>query len=185
MELILKQYDIPLLRFSATNDSSTPEIEVHWINEDQRHLLPLDMELSPEGISRWMRRRTIPRNRAYVNRLLAKCGLNANRPMGILALCKGLSVDDSYWVVEEGFEGTFEKYNLFENRFSEVLALIAFTGYGSSNRSSLASRYAAQVLAQNQRKSHAVQGRHRRRLQHGRRAILRALRRAGCRRHGD
>lgn len=132
-------YDIPLLRFSATNDSSTPEIKVHWINEDQRHLLPLDMELSPEGISRWMRRRTIPRNRAYVNRLLAKCGLNANRPMGILALCKGLSVDDSYWVVEEGFEGTFEKYNLFENRFSEVLALIAFTGYGSSNRSSLAS----------------------------------------------
>ena len=127
MELILKQYDIPLLRFSATNDSSTPEIEVHWINEDQRHLLPLDMELSPEGISRWMRRRTIPRNRTYVNRLLAKCGLNANRPMGILALCKGLSVDDSYWVVEEGFEGTFEKYNLFENRFSEVLALIAFT----------------------------------------------------------
>ena len=118
MELILKQYDIPLLRFSATNDSSTPEIEVHWINEDQRHLLPLDMELSPEGISRWMRRRTIPRNRAYVNRLLAKCGLNANRPMGILALCKGLSVDDSYWVIEEGFEGTFEKYNLFENRFS-------------------------------------------------------------------
>ena len=139
MELILKQYDIPLLRFSATNDSSTPEIEVHWLNEEQRHLLPLDMELSPEGISRWMRRRTIPRNRAYVNRLLAKCGLNANRPMGILALCKGLSVDDSYWVVEEGFEGTFEKYNLFENRFSEVLALIAFTGYGSSNRSSLAS----------------------------------------------
>ena len=110
MELILKQYDIPLLRFSATNDSSTPEIEVHWINEDQRHLLPLDMELSPEGISRWMRRRTIPRNRAYVNRLLAKCGLNANRPMGILALCKGLSVDDSYWVVEEGFEGTFEAH---------------------------------------------------------------------------
>ena len=52
MELILKQYDIPLLRFSATNDSSTPEIEVHWINEDQKHLLPLDMELSPEGISR-------------------------------------------------------------------------------------------------------------------------------------
>ena len=44
MELILKQYDIPLLRFSATNDSSTPEIEVHWINEYQRHLLPLDSD---------------------------------------------------------------------------------------------------------------------------------------------
>ena len=44
MELILKQYDIPLLRFSATNDSSTPEIEVHWINEDRMHLLPLDSD---------------------------------------------------------------------------------------------------------------------------------------------
>ena len=48
--------------------------------------------------------------------------------MGTLALCKGLSVDDSYWVIEESFEGTFVKYILFENRFSEVLALIAFTG---------------------------------------------------------
>ena len=47
MELILKQYDIPLLRFSATNDSSTPEIEVHWINEDQKHLLPLDSDNAP------------------------------------------------------------------------------------------------------------------------------------------
>lgn len=139
MELVLKQYDIPLMRFSATNDASTPEIDIHWINEEQKHLLPLDMEQTPEGVSRWLRHRTIPRNRAYVNRFLAKCGLNANRPMGIIAVCKGLSVDDSYWVVEEGFEGAFARYNLFENRFSEVLALIAFTGYGSSNRSSLAS----------------------------------------------
>ena len=139
MELELRQYDIPLMRFSATNDASTPEIDIHWINEEQKHLLPLDMEQTPEGVSRWLRHRTIPRNRAYVNRFLAKCGLNANRPMGIIAVCKGLSVDDSYWVVEEGFEGTFARYNLFENRFSEVLALIAFTGYGSSNRSSLAS----------------------------------------------
>ena len=43
MELELRQYDIPLMRFSATNDASTPEIDIHWINEEQKHLLPLDM----------------------------------------------------------------------------------------------------------------------------------------------
>lgn len=42
-------------------------------------------------------------------------------------------------LTEEGFEGTFEAYNLYDNPFSRVLALIAFTGYGSSVRTSLAS----------------------------------------------
>jgi hypothetical protein len=48
-----------------------------------------------------------------------------------------LSLNDCYWVVEEGFEGTFSKYNLYDNRFSQILALIAITGYGKSIRSSL------------------------------------------------
>jgi hypothetical protein len=52
---------------------------------------------------------------------------------------KGLSLNDCYWVVEVGFPGTFAKHNLYDNRFSQTLALIAFTGYGSSVRSSLLS----------------------------------------------
>ena len=40
----------------------------------------------------------------------------------------GLSLGDSYWVVPEGFEGKFDAYNLYENRFSEALALVAYTG---------------------------------------------------------
>jgi len=59
--------------------------------------------------------------------------------MNIIKVSKGLSLNDCYWVVEEGFEGTFEKFNLYDNRFSQILALIAFTGYGSSIRTSLAS----------------------------------------------
>ena len=42
--------------------------------------------------------------------------------------CMGLSLNDSYWVVPEGFEGKFDAYNLYENRFSEALALVAYTG---------------------------------------------------------
>jgi hypothetical protein len=65
--------------------------------------------------------------------------LSLNRPLNIIKVSKGLSLNDCYWIVEEGFEGTFAKYNLYDNRFSQILANIAFTGYGSSVRSSLMS----------------------------------------------
>lgn len=139
MKYILKHFNIPLLKFSATLDTSTPEIELVWINEDKKSMLPLDLECSPEGISRWIRHRIIPKNRANMHSLLSKCGLSINRPMSIISVCKGLSLNDCYWVVEEGYEGTFEKVNLYDNPLSQVLAAIAFTGYGSGERSSLAS----------------------------------------------
>ena len=139
MKYTLKHFDTPLLTFTATQDTSMPEIELIWINEEKKNMLPLDLECSPEGISRWLRHRTIPKNRAYVQNLLSKCGLSINRPMSIISICKGLSLNDCYWVVEEGYEGTFEKVNLYDNPLSQVLAAIAFTGYGSSVRSSLAS----------------------------------------------
>ena len=137
MEYILKQFDKPLLKFSATTDTSEPEIQILWVDEENRSLLPLDLTLTPEGLSRWLRRRTIPKNRAYVHSLLAKCGLNLNRPLSIINICKGLSLNDCYWVVQEDNDDIFEKVNLYDNPFSNVLAELAFTGYGSSLRSSL------------------------------------------------
>lgn len=139
MNYELKHYDLSLVRFSATEDTNTPEIKILWVNEGKKDLFPLDLELTDEGLAKWLKHRTIPKNRAYVHNFLSKCGLNINRPMTIIRVSKGLSLNDCYWVVEEGFEGTYDKYNLYDNRFSQVLALIAFTGYGSSIRTSLAS----------------------------------------------
>lgn len=135
----LRQFDNVLLKFSAIESSNTPDIEIVWVNEDNKHLLPLDMDLSADGLTKWLKHRTIPKNRAYVQNFLSKCGLSINRPMNIISVSKGLSLNDSYWVVEEGFEGSFDDYNLYENRFSQILAHIAFTGYGSGIRTSLAS----------------------------------------------
>lgn len=135
----LRHFNTPLVRFSATEGTRAPEIQILWIDREQERFLPLDLTLSGEGLSKWLRHRTIPKNRAYVQNFLSKCGLSLNRPLDVIKVSKGLSLNDCYWVVEEGFEGTFEKYNLYDNRFSRVLALIAFTGYGSSVRSSLAS----------------------------------------------
>lgn len=139
MNYELKHFNTALVRFSATEDTAAPNINILWVNEECRDLLPLGMELSGSGIAKWLKQRTIPKNRAYVNSFLSKCGLHINRPMNIIRVSKGLSLNDCYWVVEEGFNGTFEKYNLYDNRFSQLLALIAFTGYGSSVRTSLVS----------------------------------------------
>ena len=139
MEHILKLYNKNLLKFKIIENLSDPELKITWIDEDKKNLLPLGMDVSDRGLASWLKKRTIPKNRAYVNSFLAKCGLNANRPMDVISVCKGLSLNDSYWVVEDGFEGTFEENNLYDNNFSRVLAMIAFTGYGSSARSSFAS----------------------------------------------
>lgn len=139
MNYELRHFNTPLLRFTASEDSSNPEITILWYDEHKKELLPLDLELTEESLSKWLKHRTVPKNRAYVRNFLSKCGLNLNRPMNIIRVSKGLSLNDCYWVVEEGFDGTFEKLNLYDNRFSQILALIAFTGYGSSIRTSLAS----------------------------------------------
>ena len=137
MDYILKQFDKPLVKFSATTDTSEPEIQILWMDEENKKLFPLDMTLTPDGLGRWLRHRTIPKNRAFVHDLLAKSGLNLNRPLGIIDVCKGLSLNDCYWVVKDGDETSFAQANLYDNRFSNILAGLAFTGYGSNVRASL------------------------------------------------
>lgn len=135
----LRHFDTVLLKFSANADSSEPDYKIIWINEEKKYLLPLTLELSEAGLERWIRHRSIPKNRAYVHNFLAKCGLSLNRPMNIISVSKGLSLNDCYWVVEEGFERYFAEVNLYDNRFSNILASLVFTGYGSSIRTSLLS----------------------------------------------
>ncbi|MCI9456946.1 MAG: XRE family transcriptional regulator [Oscillospiraceae bacterium] len=140
MNYELRHFDTPLLRFAASENTSSPEIEILWENREKIFLLPLDMQpVSNTSLQKWLKRRTVPKNRAYVHNFLNKCGLSLNRPMNLIQVSKGLSLNDCYWVVEEGFTGTFDMFNLYDNRFSRTLALIAFTGYGSDIRSSLIS----------------------------------------------
>ena len=138
MNYEIRHFDTPVLRFSA-DDGAESNLQVLWVTEN-KNLLPLDMaSADKETVSAWLRHRTVPKNRAYVNSLLASMGLSPNRQMDVIKASKGLSLNDCYWVVEEGFSGTFAKYNLYDNRFSRVLGLIAFTGYGSNQVSGMTS----------------------------------------------
>jgi hypothetical protein len=139
MNFELRHFDTPLLRFSCTEETNAPQIKILWQNKDKSDFLPLDLTPTEDGISKWLRHRAVPSNRAYVHNLLSKCGLNANRPIDIIKISKGLSLNDCFLIVPEGFEGGFDEYNLYDNRFSRILAFVAFTGYGSSIRTSLVS----------------------------------------------
>lgn len=127
----LKHFDKTLIRFSA-DSGAEPNVKLLWFDEAHKNLFPLDLKsVDAEGIVSWVKNRNIPKNRAYVDTVLNSMGLSINRPFDIIRLSKGLSLNDCYWVTEEGFGGTFEKFNLYENRFNRILGEIAFTGYGS------------------------------------------------------
>lgn len=133
MKFSLKLYNQVLLTFDYDNlPLSGEECRILWVDEDNKNLLPIGLKLTERGIISWLKSRVVYKKRANAEILLTKLGLSFNDILGIIRICKGLSLNDSYWVVEDEFDGKFENYNLYENNFSRTLALIAYTGHGSS-----------------------------------------------------
>lgn len=140
MRFVLKQYDTPLLSFDLRSEGMDGFACILLEKQDRyRHLFPIGLKLTNPGILDWLRNRVIPRNREFVDKILSVYGLNHNNILGIVQLCMGLSVNDSYWIVPEGFDGKFRDFNLFENGFDKALSLIAYTGYGSVRPSAFSS----------------------------------------------
>jgi len=139
MSYILKHFDTELIKFNiSSNGIEGLSVEIIEFYNSQS-LFPIDLEHTNSGLLKWLKRRVIPRNRAFVQSFLAKLGLNVNDTKGIIEICKGLSLNDCYWIVDESFDGTFDEYNLYDNKFSRVLSMIAYTGYGNTTRRDFAS----------------------------------------------
>ena len=133
MTFELKQFDNVLMKFRMERKGLGEVVYfIDWINKEFQYLLPIGLEPNSESLAKWLASRVIPKNREFVDQILSRSGLSYNDTIGIIQLCKGLSLNDSYWIVEEGFNGKFENYNLYENSFARTLALIAYTGYGST-----------------------------------------------------
>ena len=111
------------------------EVSVDILSTDAglSHLLPLSFagEATNERLFEWIRRRRIPKNRAFVDEILKSCGIESDDAKSIIDVSKGLSLNDSYWVVAAGFRGTFDEWNLYENKLSTALQLVAYTGVAS------------------------------------------------------
>ncbi len=127
----LKLYDQNLIKFTMDHQVGEGfKATVLWKDESKENLLPVELTQSANdsSLTRWLEKRIIPRNRAFVEEILKTYGLSPKDVKGIIDICKGLSLNDSYWVVPEGFYGTFAAYNLYQNQFSRILGLVAYTG---------------------------------------------------------
>lgn len=131
--MILRHRDRELLRFEWREPQG---VRVVSVNEAERKFLPLEMKgvADDESLWTWLTRRVVPRNRRNIEVLMALLGLEAKNVRGIVEICRGLSLNDVFWVVEDGFTGTWKDYNLYDNPFSEAIAWAAFNGEGSPMR---------------------------------------------------
>ena len=132
MVYTLKLYDTDLMTFELTQKPLEGfSCQIISVKEENKHLLPLGMTVDGNGVLSWLKSRVIPQNREFVDKILSVYGLTHNNISGIIQLCKGLSLNDSYWITDLNFNGKFTDYNLFKNSFYKALSLIAYTGHGS------------------------------------------------------
>ncbi|MGN0071208.1 MAG: hypothetical protein ACI361_05130 [Atopobiaceae bacterium] len=69
--------------------------------------------------------------------MLKQAGLSDASPIEIISVCRGLTATDAYWVVPEGFDGTWAECNLFDNELDVALQLAAFAGVMSFQKHGL------------------------------------------------
>ena len=137
---VMRLYDIPLLEFDAAYGegllAGKIEARIRWFDESKRMLLPFPLAPAPDDakLTSWLERRTIPKNREFAAQILAQAGLNISDTLGIIDLCKGLSVNDSFWVEHDGEDLRFADINLYDNPLDETLSIVAYTGYTSSEK---------------------------------------------------
>ncbi len=131
--MVLRHRDRELLRFEWVEPQG---VRVVSVNEAERRFLPLEMHgvANDETLWTWLTRRTVPRNRCNIEELMARIGLSSRNVKGIIELCRGLSLNDVYWVVPDGCEDSWKDFNLYENDFSNAIAQMAFTGVGPDFR---------------------------------------------------
>jgi hypothetical protein len=133
-EYEVRLYDQCLFTFTLTQKGIEGLVaKIQNTASGAERLLPLDLQMTNEGIVKWLERRVIPKNRTFVEEILKTLGIAVNDTKGIIDVSKGLSLNDSYWVVPKGFAGKFSECNLYENRFSEILSLVAYTGIGQTH----------------------------------------------------
>lgn len=127
----LKIFDETLLTFKMVKDLSLKISDIKLVSSTT-NLLPelLKDNLSEETIEQFLKLRIVPKNRAFVNEILESQGLNIKDVKGVIDVCMGLSLNDCYWITKND-NLKFSDYNLFDNEFSNVLSIVAFTGYTS------------------------------------------------------
>lgn len=127
----LKIYDTPLIKFNMENKPTLKIFDIFVVSNNTA-IFPevLKKEATSDTVKEFLQQRIVPKNRTFVKNILESQNLDYRDIKGIIDISKGLSLTDCYWITtDDNFK--FADYNLYDNNFSEVLSLVAFTGYSS------------------------------------------------------
>lgn len=132
----LRIYDEELLSFSVwLSPLGIPSIGGIDVEDAHRDLLPPTLwDVTPGALMDWLSTRVVPKNRAFVDKICESIGLTPGDTFGIIDVCLGLSVNDAYWVVPEGFPGRWRECDLYDHDLDAALALVAYTGHSTGQR---------------------------------------------------
>ncbi len=113
---------------------NTPILEI----KDDGTCIVLDLERLPFALRKekvaysefveWAMNRTLSIGRSYAKEILNTLRLPQNNRYAIFKACRGLSLEDSYWVKQDGDTVTWEEVNLFHNPLTLFVTEVSLSG---------------------------------------------------------
>lgn len=76
----------------------------------------------------WASNRMLSIGRSYAKEILNALRLPQSNRYAVCKACRGLSLEDAYWIREEGDRKSWEEVNLFRNPFSLFITELALSG---------------------------------------------------------
>lgn len=76
----------------------------------------------------WASNRTLSIGRSYAKEILNALRLSQNNRYAVCKACRGLSLEDSYWIRREGDQAVWRDMNLFHNQLSLFITEVSLSG---------------------------------------------------------
>lgn len=76
----------------------------------------------------WASNRTLSIGRSYAKEILNTLRLSQTNRYAVCRACRGLSLEDSYWIRQDGDEKTWDEINLFHNPLSLFVTEVSLSG---------------------------------------------------------
>lgn len=135
MKYLLKNKNKVVLEFEVEKDTKTFEgqtisyVSLKDASIIDKNALPKQISQSDllSSLESWIRHRKVPQNRQFAENILASIPEDKDyNPFAYIDISFGLSLNDSYWIIPSDKDYKWKDFNLYENEFSEALALSAF-----------------------------------------------------------
>lgn len=119
MELLLK--DKPILQIEDNGICRIIDLE----------RLPFALrrqDLTLADFVEWASNRTLSIGRSYAKEILNTLRLSQSNRYAVCKACRGVSLEDSYWIRQEGDGKTWDEINLFQNPLSLFVTEVSLSG---------------------------------------------------------